>query len=60
MPRDPLASITVHQLQVFRSVAQAETLADAARSLGVSAPTLSEQLRLLERTLGTQIGRAHG
>lgn len=55
MPRDPLASITVHQLQVFRSVAQAETLADAARSLGVSAPTLSEQLRLLERTLGARL-----
>ncbi len=55
MPFSPLASLTVHQLQVFLVAARSQSLREASVALGVSVPALSEQVRTLERVLGVQL-----
>lgn len=55
VPFSPLASITLHQLRVFLVAARAPSLREAAETLGVTVPTLSEQVRILERVLGVQL-----
>lgn len=55
MPFSPLASITLHQLRVFLVTARAPSLREAAEELGVTVPTLSEQVRILERVVGAQL-----
>lgn len=55
MPYSPLASLTLHQLQVFLVTARSGSMRDAAESLGISVPTLSEQIRTLERTIGVHL-----
>jgi DNA-binding transcriptional LysR family regulator len=51
VPFSPLASITLHQLRVFLVTARAPSLREAAEELGVTVPTLSEQVRILERVV---------
>jgi DNA-binding transcriptional LysR family regulator len=41
--------MTLHQLRIFCAVAQAETLTRAAKQLGLTQPTLSQQLSKLEQ-----------
>ena len=44
--------ITLQQLRYFVEVAAEGSIARAAEKLGVAQPTVSEQIRQLERTLG--------
>jgi LysR family transcriptional regulator, transcription activator of glutamate synthase operon len=47
--------ITLHQLRVFWAVAHGESLTRAAKQLGVTQPSLSQQLAKLESTLGGRL-----
>jgi len=55
--RDHLATgdITLAQLRVFWAVANAETLTKAAKQLGLTQPSVSQQLANLEQTLGVRL-----
>lgn len=44
--------LTLHQLRIFRAVAEAGSIARAARQLHLTAPTLSIQLRQLSESAG--------
>src|SRR5688500_3309372 len=44
--------MTLHQLRVFEIVARSLSITKAARQLRISQPTLSKQLKLLEREYG--------
>ncbi len=48
-------SITLHQLRLFWTMAQARSLTRAAKQLGISQPALSQALAKLERLLGTRL-----
>lgn len=56
-----LRHLTLHQLRIFLSVAQHQSFAKAARSLHLSPPTLSLQVKQLSETVGQplfeQIGK---
>jgi DNA-binding transcriptional LysR family regulator len=56
MPNDaPRPRVTLEQLHTFLSVARREHVTRAAESIHRSQAAVSEQLRLLERTLGLQL-----
>ena len=62
-----MSRITLSQLRTFWAVAHSPSLTRAAKQLGVTQPSLSQQLAKLEATLGArllersggEIGRAH-
>jgi DNA-binding transcriptional LysR family regulator len=47
--------MTLHQLRIFWAVAHAETLTKAAKQLGLTQPSLSQQLSKLEATVGAAL-----
>ncbi len=47
--------MTLHQLRIFWAVAHADTLTKAAKQLGLTQPSLSQQLSKLEATVGTAL-----
>jgi DNA-binding transcriptional LysR family regulator len=47
--------MTLHQLRIFWAVAHAETLTRAAKQLGLTQPSLSQQLSKLEATVGAAL-----
>ncbi len=47
--------MTLHQLRIFWAVAYAETLTKAAKQLGLTQPSLSQQLSKLETTIGARL-----
>ncbi len=52
--------VTLRALEIFDATAQAGTLADAARRLGLSLPAASQQISNLETALGTELfDRSH-
>ncbi len=60
MNRDPLPQLTVQQLDYLVAVADAETWADAAASLGVTPSALSQGLAEVERRLGRGLFERRG
>jgi LysR family transcriptional regulator, transcriptional activator of nhaA len=56
---DPQA-LNYHHLRVFRTTAHAGSIAAAVPILGVSQPTISEQLSALEQTLGAPLFTRRG
>jgi DNA-binding transcriptional LysR family regulator len=55
--RSPLqpAMITLHQLRIFWAVAHSESLTRVAKQLGVTQPSLSQQLAKLESAVGGRL-----
>lgn len=51
---------TLQQLRVFWTLAHSPSLTQAAKQLGVSQPSLSQQLARLERAVGTQLFARRG
>jgi DNA-binding transcriptional LysR family regulator len=49
------SEMTLHQLRIFWAVAHAETLTKAAKQLGLTQPSLSQQLSKLETTVGARL-----
>ncbi|HHY50747.1 MAG TPA: LysR family transcriptional regulator, partial [Alphaproteobacteria bacterium] len=47
--------ITLKQLQIFRAVVVAGSITKASRRLGLSQPSISQQLAKLEEVLGSQL-----
>ena len=52
--------LSLHQLTVFLSVYEHGSLTRAAEELGYAQPSVSEQVRALEKTLGVQLFRRVG
>jgi len=52
--------LSLHQLRVFLAVYEQGSLTAAAEELGYAQPSISEQVRGLERTLGVQLFRRIG
>jgi LysR family transcriptional activator of nhaA len=52
--------LNYHHLHYFAAVARAGSVVQAARDLGVSQPTISAQLRLLEEALGERLFERRG
>lgn len=52
--------LSLHQLRCFLTAYEHRSFTAAATELGYSQPTLSEQIRLLERSLGSQLFRRAG
>lgn len=48
-------NLTLHQLRIVWSVAHAETVSRAAKQLGLSQPTLSQQIAKLEAAIGHKV-----
>lgn len=48
-------TFTIEQVRTFLSVASREHITQAARALGLSQPAVTQQVQLLERTLGVQL-----
>lgn len=48
-------TFTIEQLRTFLIVASREHITQAARTLGLSQPAVTQQVQLLERTLGVQL-----
>ncbi|MCU0673637.1 MAG: LysR family transcriptional regulator [Myxococcota bacterium] len=55
-----MAWLNYHHLQYFTAIVEAGGLAAAAKRLGVSHPTVSEQLRKLEEQLGLRLFERRG
>ncbi len=51
----PRREMTLHQLRIFWAVAHSETLTKAAKQLGLTQPSLSQQLSKLETTVGAAL-----
>ena len=49
------ASMTLHQLRIFWTVAHANTLTRASKQLGLAQPSLSQQLAKLEEGIGAKL-----
>lgn len=49
------SEMTLHQLRIFWAVAHAETLTKAAKQLGLTQPSLSQQLSKLETSVGARL-----
>ncbi|WP_158626053.1 LysR family transcriptional regulator [Arsenicitalea aurantiaca] len=49
------SEITLHQLRIFWTVANAESLTQAAKHLGLAQPSLSQQLARLESAVGLRL-----
>src|SRR5215217_1555549 len=47
--------LTLHQMRIVWAVAHAETVSRAAKQLGLSQPSLSQQIAKLEASVGHQI-----
>lgn len=47
--------ITLHQLKIFWSIAQSESLTRASKLMGLAQPSLSQQLSKLEDSIGTKL-----
>jgi DNA-binding transcriptional LysR family regulator len=47
--------MNLHQLRIFCAIAQSKTLTQAAKQIGLTQPTLSQQLSSLEEKVGTQL-----
>ena len=47
--------MTLHQLRIFWAVAHAATLTQAAKQLGLTQPSLSQQLSKLEESVGAKL-----
>ncbi|WP_063752401.1 LysR family transcriptional regulator [Streptomyces natalensis] len=54
---DELSGVELRHLRYFAAVAEAGTVTKAARRLRIAQPSLSQQIRLLERRIGTQLFR---
>ncbi|WP_438490048.1 LysR family transcriptional regulator [Streptomyces sp. S186] len=54
---DELSGVELRHLRYFAAVAEAGTVTEAARRLRIAQPSLSQQIRLLERRIGTQLFR---
>ncbi len=48
-------TFTIEQVRTFLTVASREHITQAARALGLSQPAVTQQVQLLERTLGVQL-----
>lgn len=48
-------SMTLHQLRIFHAVVNARTMTSAAKQLGLSQPSLSQQLGRLEAAIGARL-----
>ena len=55
MNKPPHSDISLHQLRIFTALAQATTLTEAAKQLGIAQPSLSQQLSRLETVVGTRL-----
>lgn len=53
-------AMTLHQLRIFWAVAHAESLTKASKLLGLTQPSLSQQLSKLEKSIGTSLLRRGG
>src|SRR5256885_4671739 len=58
-PRHNYKEIRLQQLRSFTETARLGSLGAAARSLGLSQPTVWEHVHTLERELGTQLIESH-
>jgi DNA-binding transcriptional LysR family regulator len=47
--------MNLHQLRIFCAIAQSKTLTQAAKQMGLTQPTLSQQLSSLEEKVGTKL-----
>ncbi|MFI1917553.1 LysR family transcriptional regulator [Nocardia sp. NPDC020380] len=54
-PLDDLRNIELRHLNLLAVIAETGTITAAARRLGISQPSLSQQLKLLERRIGTPL-----
>lgn len=54
-PRKPGLPMTLHQLRIFHAVVNAKTMTSAAKQLGLSQPSLSQQLGRLEAAIGARL-----
>ena len=54
---DDLPGVELRQLRYFAALAEAGTVTEAARRLHIAQPSLSQQIRLLERRIGTSLFR---
>ena len=54
---DALSGVELRQLRYFAAVAEAGTVTEAARRLHIAQPSLSQQIRLLARRIGTPLFR---
>ncbi|MEU8120590.1 LysR family transcriptional regulator [Spirillospora sp. NPDC049024] len=52
---DELSGVELRHLRYFATVAKAGTVTEAARRLRISQPSLSQQIRMLERRIGTRL-----
>ena len=52
--------LDTHQLNIFLAAAELENFSEAARQLNLSQPSVSAQIRSLERLLGTQLFHRSG
>ncbi|WP_030673201.1 LysR family transcriptional regulator [Streptomyces rimosus] len=52
---DELSGIDIRHLRYFATVAEAGTVTEAARRLRIAQPSLSQQIRALERRVGTSL-----
>lgn len=51
----PGVPMTLHQLRIFHAVVNARTMTSAAKQLGLSQPSLSQQLGRLESAIGARL-----
>ncbi len=54
-PRNARLSMTLQQLRIFHAVANSDTMTSAAKQLGLTQPSLSQQLGRLESAIGTRL-----
>ncbi len=54
---DELSGVELRHLRYFAAVAEAGTVTEAARRLRIAQPSLSQQIRLLERRIGRELFR---
>jgi DNA-binding transcriptional LysR family regulator len=47
--------MNLHQMRIFCAIAQSKTLTQAAKQIGLTQPTLSQQLSSLEEKVGTKL-----
>lgn len=52
---DDRRNLTLHQLRIVWAVAHAETISRAAKQLGLSQPSLSQQIAKLEASIGNKV-----
>lgn len=59
-PTDPVSALTLSRLRALNAVTETGSFSAAARRMGVSQATVSQQVRDLERALGTMLFRRTG